>query len=125
METKTRRLTALPLLTVSLALFAAGCASFGPRRSLQSNDPWSDEIMRVQASRQLESSSDREIAVGMSMSEVRAAWGNPVQARVAGRGDTGNERWTYSTGFIANPVLNPPKQVYFEEGRVVGWETGP
>ena len=53
----------------------------------------------------------------MTRRDVTAAWGEPLQREVAGRGATGNERWTYGTRYS----LEGSRTVIFENGRVSGW----
>jgi hypothetical protein len=57
----------------------------------------------------------REIILGMSKSDVMSAWGRPSRVDVAGNPRQENERWS----FYKNGQL---KQVYFESGRVEGWD---
>lgn len=59
----------------------------------------------------------RDVVLGMTRRDVTAAWGEPLQREVAGRGATGNERWTYGTRYS----LEGSRTVIFENGRVSGW----
>lgn len=55
------------------------------------------------------------VAMGMSKDEVIRAWGRPSRIDVAGNPKYENERWAfYERGRI--------KYVYFESGRVQGWQ---
>lgn len=57
----------------------------------------------------------RDIIVGMNKSEVTRSWGRPTRVDVAGNPIHENERWTfYDQGRL--------KQVYFESGKVQGWD---
>jgi hypothetical protein len=60
----------------------------------------------------------RDVILGMTRQHVMESWGEPVQREVAGRGMTGNERWTYGSRFS----LQGSRTVIFENGRVAGWE---
>lgn len=59
----------------------------------------------------------RDVVLGMTRRDVTAAWGEPLQREVAGRGATGNERWTYGSRYS----LEGSRTVIFENGRVSGW----
>ncbi|MGK5086353.1 hypothetical protein WDW86_02250 [Bdellovibrionota bacterium FG-2] len=65
-----------------------------------------------------------EIIVGMGMHEVKFIWGDPKEVEVAGSSYDGNQRWIYYAGLSARKAIEAAtaKIVYFEEGRVVGWE---
>ena len=52
---------------------------------------------------------------GMSKSDVMNNWGEPNSIEVAGNPSFENERWLYS-------VNGATKYIYFESGRVQGWE---
>lgn len=66
----------------------------------------------------------KDIAVGMSQELVRQSWGEPNLVEQSGNPVYKNERWKYVREL---PTLNGYKRqkryVYFEAGRVVGWET--
>ncbi len=64
-----------------------------------------------------------DIAVGMAREAVRESWGDPESVEVAGRRDSGNERWRY-TEYVTTPEGYQQEQrlLYFEQGRLVGWE---
>lgn len=99
------KINPLQILVLIAAIFLYGCASF----------PWQSNRFNERRY----SPSD-EIYVGMPMSEVLSAWGDPSNVQNAGAATQGNQRWTYSpsvNGLTANRIL------YFEEGRVAGWET--
>jgi hypothetical protein len=65
----------------------------------------------------------QDIALGMPQTLVKKAWGEPTQVDVSGSPEFKNERWRYSK-LISTPDGYKPekKTVYFEGGRVVGWE---
>lgn len=56
-----------------------------------------------------------DILLGMSKDEVMGSWGRPLQVEVAGNPSYENERWLYN-------VNGATKYIYFESGRVEGWE---
>lgn len=64
-----------------------------------------------------------DITLGMSKDAVKASWGEPEQVEVAGNPIYGNERWHYSEQLpSAEGYLTENRLVYFEGGRVAGWE---
>jgi hypothetical protein len=56
-----------------------------------------------------------DILLGMSKDDVLESWGRPARVEVAGNPSFENERWLYSTN-------GATKYIYFEAGRVEGWE---
>lgn len=64
-----------------------------------------------------------DIILGMSKKAVEESWGEPQSIEIAGSPLFGNERWYYSD-YISSPdgYLLEKKLIYFEGGRVVGWE---
>lgn len=65
----------------------------------------------------------KDIAIGMPQSLVKQSWGNPESVEVSGNPQFKNERWLYNK-FVSTPDGYKPekKSVYFEGGKVVGWE---
>lgn len=57
----------------------------------------------------------KDILFGMSKQDVMGSWGKPYQVEVAGNPSFENERWLYK-------VDGATKYIYFESGRVEGWE---
>lgn len=55
------------------------------------------------------------VITGMSKSDVMNNWGRPARVEVAGNPSFENERWIYN-------VNGASKYIYFESGRVQGWE---
>lgn len=55
---------------------------------------------------------------------VKKSWGEPVNIEVSGNPIYRNERWQYNKQ-VATPqgYKQEKRYVYFEGGRVVGWET--
>lgn len=66
----------------------------------------------------------RDLILGMEMNDVRDSWGPPGQIEIAGDPDRGDQRWLYFTSPSKRWGLSQARIVYFEEGRVSGWETG-
>lgn len=64
-----------------------------------------------------------DITLGMSKQAVRDSWGEPEQVEVAGNPIYGNERWHYTEQLPSTEGYTTENRlVYFEGGRVVGWE---
>ncbi len=65
-----------------------------------------------------------DIAIGMSEKAVVQSWGDPDLVEVAGDPVYGNQRWRYSRYVSATDGFDKKTRIiYFESGRVVGWET--
>lgn len=66
----------------------------------------------------------QDLTLGMTQDLVRKSWGDPDAVEHSGNPIYKNERWKYTR---ESPSLNGYKRerryVYFEGGRVVGWET--
>lgn len=66
----------------------------------------------------------QDIAVGMPQEYVRRSWGEPVNVEISGNPIYKNERWKYQRQIATNQGFRKETRfVYFEGGRVVGWET--
>lgn len=65
----------------------------------------------------------KDIAVGMPTELVKRSWGSPDGIDVAGNPIYGNERWRYKR-YTPSPegYHLQSRLVYFEAGKVVGWE---
>lgn len=64
-----------------------------------------------------------DITLGMSKSAVKESWGEPEGVEIAGNPLYGNERWHYTEQLPSTEGYNTENRfVYFEGGRVVGWE---
>ena len=63
-----------------------------------------------------------EITLGMRMSDVVAIWGEPRDIETAGHANQGNQRWTYYQGLSSRWSMSATRIVYFEQGKVAGWE---
>jgi len=65
-----------------------------------------------------------DISLGMSQKAVRESWGDPDMVENAGNPMYGYERWNYYRFTASSDGYNKENRiVYFESGRVVGWET--
>lgn len=65
-----------------------------------------------------------DIGAGMTRQAVKEAWGAPDEVEVAGNPIYGNERWKYQEQVTSREgYMTERRTVYFESGRVVGWET--
>lgn len=66
----------------------------------------------------------QDIAIGMPQDYVRKSWGEPNNIETSGNPIYKNERWQYLKQ-ISTPqgYKQESRLVYFEGGRVVGWET--
>lgn len=66
----------------------------------------------------------QDIAVGMPMEHVKKSWGDPISIDVSGNPIYKNERWKYQRQVSApDGFKKETRMVYFEGGRVVGWDT--
>jgi hypothetical protein len=64
-----------------------------------------------------------DITTGMTKQAVRDSWGEPELVEVAGNPLYGNERWSYNEQLPSTEGYQTEhRMVYFESGRVVGWE---
>ncbi len=65
-----------------------------------------------------------DVSLGMSKDAVLKSWGDPEAIEVAGNPDYGNERWVY-THYEGSTegYQKQERTLYFERGKVVGWET--
>lgn len=65
----------------------------------------------------------QDIALGMPQSLVAQSWGEPHSIEVSGQPEFRNERWRYFKYISTQDGFRPEKKtVYFEGGRVVGWD---
>ena len=65
-----------------------------------------------------------DISMGMAQEFVRKAWGEPQEKQTSGNPIYKNEKWRY-TRYVSSSegFRKETRQVYFEGGKVVGWET--
>ncbi|WII73472.1 hypothetical protein QJS83_06260 [Bdellovibrio sp. 22V] len=67
---------------------------------------------------------NQDIAVGMPQEYVKRSWGEPTSVEVSGNPIYKNERWKYQRQISTSQgYRKETRYVYFEGGRVVGWET--
>jgi hypothetical protein len=65
-----------------------------------------------------------DISIGMSREAVIESWGDPYIIEVAGNRLYGNERWKYSKMVSTSEGYTKQlRMIYFESGRVAGWES--
>ena len=65
-----------------------------------------------------------DIILGMPADFVKRSWGEPEHIEVSGNPIYKNERWKYTKQVPSAKGFHQEKRlVYFEGGRVVGWET--
>lgn len=66
---------------------------------------------------------NNDISMGMSKKAVSESWGDPDIVEVSGDPVYGNERWKYKkTISTSNGYSDEIRAVYFDAGRVIGWE---
>jgi len=63
-----------------------------------------------------------DIVLGMGTHDVVQAWGEPRDVETAGDPRHGNQRWVYYDGISSRWGLGSSRTVYFENGKVVGWQ---
>lgn len=79
-----------------------------------------DEVYSDEMAKTIEGN---DIALGMSQKAVSESWGDPDAVEVAGNPLYGFERWKYNRYVSGNDGYQKElRVVYFEGGRVVGWE---
>ena len=67
---------------------------------------------------------NQDISIGMPMDYVTKSWGDPTSKEASGNPLHRNERWKYlRTITSAEGFRQEKRYVYFESGKVVGWET--
>lgn len=67
---------------------------------------------------------NNDVSKNMSRNAVRQSWGEPDFVDVAGDPIYGNERWRYNKLVSTEEGYKSESRIiYFEAGRVVGWET--
>lgn len=94
----------------------------GRQSWINRNNIWSRA--RVPVARMKELIDSQDIAVGMPMEYVRRAWEDPLAVETSGNPIYKNERWKYMRNVPGSDGFHQQKRfVYFEGGRVVGWDT--
>ena len=67
---------------------------------------------------------NQDIAIGMPNELVKKSWGDPVQVETSGNPLYRNEKWKYIRNVSSPEGFKQERRVvYFENGKVVGWET--
>lgn len=67
---------------------------------------------------------NQDIAIGMPNDIVKKSWGDPLNVETSGNALFKNEKWRYvRTVSTPDGFKQEKRVVYFEGGRVVGWET--
>lgn len=94
----------------------------GRQQWINQNNIWSRSQAPQEEMKELVETQD--VAVGMPQEYVRRSWGEPVAIEVSGNPIYKNERWKYQRQ-VSTPqgFRKEVRFVYFEGGRVVGWET--
>lgn len=65
----------------------------------------------------------QDITVGMPQPLVKKSWGDPESIEISGNPLFKNERWRYTKTFPTQDGFKTERKVvYFEGGKVVGWE---
>lgn len=64
-----------------------------------------------------------DVTLGMGMEDVLRSWGEPRSVDTAGDPRSGNQRWVYYDGLSSRWGMSQKRILYFERGRLVGWET--
>lgn len=65
----------------------------------------------------------QDIALGMTEDLVRKSWGEPEIVEISGVPQFKNHRWKYNRYISSVDGYKPEKKIiYFEGGRVIGWE---
>lgn len=81
----------------------------------QKDESYSDDVAKA-----IEAN---DISLGMTQKAVMESWGDPDAVEVAGDQIYGFERWKYNRYVSGNDGYQKEMRiVYFEGGRVVGWE---
>jgi hypothetical protein len=97
-------------------------------KGFESRQEWLDERNFTQRSKQTQNEFKdlvdvQDIAIGMPQNLVRKSWGDPDSVDVSGNPALKNERWKYARFISSSEGYKPEKKVvYFEGGRVIGWE---
>lgn len=67
---------------------------------------------------------NQDIAIGMPNDIVKKSWGDPLNIETSGNALFKNEKWRYMRTVSTPDGFKQEKRVvFFEGGRVVGWET--
>lgn len=100
------------LSTTSERIYFLRLSSYERRDYLRSKG-WREE--RRPSSHKMFGLRQSSINLGMSKDDILEGWGKPLRVEIAGNPSYENERWLYN-------VNGATKYIYFESGRVGGWE---
>jgi hypothetical protein len=109
-------------------LFLSSCALFPLQGDLDPPDPYAEAMLQQQEAQAMQqyqinmARARRDITLGMTHEDVMNIWGEPRSIDRAGHDSSGNQRWVYYEGLSSPWSLSTMRVVYFEEGRVVGWD---
>ncbi len=104
-------------------------AEFLNINDIYSRDRWLDEngfsTPEKRHSREVASLIEKnDIAIGMNRLAVKDSWGDPDVLEIAGNVSSGNERWKFIESIATSDGFKVQERiVYFERGKVVGWQT--
>lgn len=130
-------MTSLRLISVSFVFLSlTGCAMLGlSSDDSYENDPVAQAAIALRSNRgpasSLASSENTissqqpnpgQLTLGMTMPGVRSLWGEPQEIETAGTGNQDYQRWIYHNGLARGWGTSDSRVVYFEQGRVAGWE---
>lgn len=88
---------------------------------INKNKIWSRSKSLVEFDEAVEA---QDIALGMPTEYVKKAWGEPLHIEISGNPIYRNERWQFNREVATPQGYKLQKRlVYFEGGKVVGWET--
>lgn len=94
----------------------------GRQQWINKSNIWARTQVPQQEMKELIESQD--VAIGMPQDYVRRSWGDPLSIESSGNPIYRNERWKYQRQVSTSQgYRNETRYVYFEGGRVVGWET--
>lgn len=96
--------------------------------SIEGRQAWINKSRIWLRAKELKDYSDvmdsEDIAMGMPADYVKRSWGDPDAIEVSGNSIYKNERWKYLKQVSTPQGYHQEKRhIYFEGGRVVGWET--
>lgn len=96
------------------------------RSSSAARQPYSEPNLSEEDYRIQSAIDQQDLVLGMEMNDVRSAWGDPQEVETAGNARMGNERWIYIQGLSSqlSRQLASQRVVYFEDGKVAGWQNG-
>ena len=98
-------------------------------RSMEGRERWAQSNNLDQRAHKFESATIKlieknDIALGMNPNAVKESWGDPDAIQIAGNEMYGNQAWKYKKMISSEDGYKEETRViYFESGRVVGWET--